>query len=423
MPNLKAFRFRYDPVLQACLDGTQQLKVVSQTGPFETGRHVLKIQRALLDQGFALPQHGADSQYGPETATAVSEFKTQQQLLPNDGVVGVKTMTTLDAIFVDEVPFPTPVLGPGEMTLDDFVEAFQAAEGANPGDSPEEFLTRVRQLYYPGTDPDGLTFREIAFDRLLPDAPRLLPDGSRRLLTPAGMDPVFFGRLSMRAPENPVPGRPLDNPSPYFYDATATRVDLGHLLLTVDALLHPRADTPYSDFPVPAIDPASWVADIGIGAVWAEQDGVPDAPRVLPRLPDGQPDLDGYYLMSAPEADLVGDVDGFNLVTSMLAGSSMSTTLVRYYVDGEQPALFRQRWRAFANTVFGTSDPLADDLIAAVSTWTTRVDRFNDLFAAGSFGSLLSVPDPRQWRHSSDFVARFFQTILDQLAVETDRFD
>ena len=423
MPTLKAFRFRYDEVLQACLDGTHQLKVVNPAGPFETGRHVLKIQQALLDEGFSLPNHGADSQYGPETADAVSKFKTSQQLFPDDGVVGVKTMTTLDAIFVDEVPFPTPVLGPGELTLDDFLEAMQAAEGANASDSLEEFVTRVRQLYYPGTDPDGLTIREIAFDRLLPDAPRLLPDGSRRLLTPAGMDPIFFGRLSMHAPENPVPGHPLDNPSPYFYDTTATRVDLGHMLLTVDALLHPRADTPYSDFPVPAIDPASWVADIGIGAVWAEQDGVPDAPRVLPRLPDGQPDRDGYYQMSAPDADLIGDVDGFNVFNAMLAGASLSATLVRYYVDGDLPGLYRQRWRAFASMLFGTSDPLAEHLTAGVLTWTPRVDRFSDLFASGAFGAFFSVPDARLWQNSSDFIARFFQTILDQLVTETQRFD
>ncbi len=423
MPALKAFRFRYDEILQQCLDGTHQLRVDSPGGPFETGRHVLKIQRALLDEGLALPEHGADSTYGPETAGAVSEFKTQQQLSPNDGVVGVGTMGTLDAIFVDEVPFPTPTLGPGELTLDDFLEAVQAAEGANGAETLEEFITRVRQLYYPGTEPDGLTFREFAFDRLLPDAPRLLPDGTRRLLTPDGMDPIFFGRLSMHAPENPVPGRPLDNPSPYFYDTTATRIDLGHLMLTVDALLHPRADTPYADFPVPAIDPASWVADLGIGAVWAEQDGVPEAPRVLPRLPDGQPDLDGYYLMSAPEADLLGDVDGFNVFNAMLAGDSLSATLVRYYVDGEGPGLYRQRWRMFANTLFGTTEPSEEHLTAGLATWTERVNRFNDLFAAGPLGSFFTIPDPRQWLLTPEVIARFFQTVLDGLRVETDRFD
>jgi len=61
---------------------------------------------------------------------------------------------------------PTPT--PGDLTVDDFMEAVQAAESANPSDSPEQSLTRFRQLYYPGTDPESLTIREAAFDRLHP---------------------------------------------------------------------------------------------------------------------------------------------------------------------------------------------------------------------------------------------------------------
>lgn len=424
--SLKAFRFRYDEALEACLDGSHTLRVVNPAGPFETGRHVRKIQQALIDERFPLPLHGADSVYGPETATAVSNFKTSQSIQPNDGVVGPKTMATLDAIFADEVPFPTPTIGRGEMSLDDFLEALQAAESANGTDTVEEFVTRLRQLYYPGTDPDGLTFREAAFDHLLPDAPIMLPDGSRRMLTPAGMDPIFFGRLSMHAPENPTPGHPLDNPSPYFYDATATRVDLGHLMLTIDAILHPRAGAPYVDFGIPAIDPASWVADLGIGAVWAEQDGVPGAPTVLARKPDGSTDLDGYYQMSAPMADLLGDIDGFAIAASMLAGASLSSTVVRYYVDGDTvPGLYRQRFRAFLATLLGTADPDAPELAAGVVTWTPRIDRFNDLFAMGAVDALLTLtpPAPKKWRFSSDVIATFFQMLLDQLAIEADRFD
>lgn len=423
---LKAFRFRYDDVLEACLDGLRTLRVNDPAGPFETGRHVRKIQQALIDEGFPLPTHGADSTYGPETAAAVSDFKTSQSIQPNDGVVGPKTMAALDAIFADEVPFPTPTIGRGELSLDDFLEALQAAEQANSGDTVEEFITRLRQLYYPGTDPDGLTVREAAFDHLLPDAPITLPDGSRRLLTPTGMDPILFGRLAMHAPENPTPGHPLDNPSPYFYDATATRIDLGHVMLTIDAILHPRADSPYADFGVPAIDPASWVADLGIGAVWAEQDGVPDAPTVLPRKPDGGADLDGYYQMSAPTADLIGDIDGFNIAAGMLAGATMPSTVVRYYVDGDTaPGLYRQRFRMFVTSLLGTGLPDAPELAAGVATWTPRVDRFNDLFAMGAFGALLTLtpPPPKKWKFSADVIAMFLQMLMDQLAIETDRFD
>jgi subtilisin family serine protease len=423
---LKAFRFRYDATLEAILNGSYQLRVASPSGPFDTGRYVKKVQQALIDAGYPLPQFGADGAYGPETAAAVSRFKTVQKLFPNDGVVGQKTMQTLDAIFVDEVPFPPPSPRPGDLALDDFIEAMQAAESANVSDTPEQFLTRWRQLYYPGTDPDGLTFREAAFDRLLPDAPLFLPNGSRRILTAAGMDPIFFGRLSKRAPENPTPAKPLDNPSPYLVDVTGQRVDIGHVLLTLDALLHPRAgDPPYQSFGVPAIDPASWVADLGIGAVWAEQDGEPGAPIKLPRRPDGQPDVDGYYRMSAPDSDLVGDIDGFNIIYAWLKGRPLSSALIAYYTDGETvPGGYRRRFRSFLGTQFGGGQLDAVQEAAAAAKWTPRVNRFNDLFAAGLFGSLaITPPPPRRWQFTPDVLSKFFQFLRSGLKTETDRFD
>jgi outer membrane protein OmpA-like peptidoglycan-associated protein len=98
---------------------------------------------------------------------------------------------------------PTPT--PGDLTVDDFMEAVQAAESANPSDSPEQSLTRFRQLYYPGTDPESLTIREAAFDRLLPDAPFLLPDGTRRILTSKGMDRTHFNDSRSTLPRTQPP--------------------------------------------------------------------------------------------------------------------------------------------------------------------------------------------------------------------------
>src|SRR5262249_11943010 len=161
--------------------------------------------------------------------------------------------------------------------------------------------------------------------------------------------------------------RPLDNPSPYFFDATGSRVDLGHVLLTIDALLHPQAGVPYTDFGIPAIDVASWVADLGIAAVWAEQDGVPDAPRVLPHLADGRSDFDGYYLMSAPEPDLCGDIDGFNVFNGWLAGQSLSSVLISYYVDrATAPGRYRHRFRQFLTNLLGSAEPDATQLAAGM---------------------------------------------------------
>jgi peptidoglycan hydrolase-like protein with peptidoglycan-binding domain len=418
---LKAFRFRYDPVLEACLNGSYRLLVTNPQGPFEMGRHIRKIQQALVDLNISLSVHGIDSTYGPETENAVLEFKRQRDIRSPDGtidgIVGVKTMTELDAIFADELPFPIPPSAPGDLWLDDFIEAIQGAESDCSLDSTPEFVTRIRQLYYPGTDPDGLTIREFAFDHLLPDAPIRSPDGNRRILTPTITDPIFFSRLSQRAPENPTPGKPLDNPSPYLLDTTGQRVDLGHVFLTIDALLHPQAGSTYQTFGVPAIDPASWVADLGIGSVWAEQDGQPDAPSVLPRLPNGDVDFEGYYRMSAPDADLLGDMDGFNIVKSWLAGQSLSSVLIAYYVDGDtHPGLYRQRFRMFLNSLFGTSTPDASALSNGVSFWEPRVNRFNDMFAAGAIGAFftLTPPPPKSWKFTSDAIANFFQWLMDQ---------
>jgi hypothetical protein len=57
------------------------------------------------------------------------------------------------------------------------------------------------------------------------------------------------------------------------------------------------------------------------------------------------------------------------------------------------------------------------------TTWTPRVDRFNDLYAAGAINALTDVPDPRQWVFTPEVIARFFQMISDQLTIEKERFD
>jgi hypothetical protein len=90
---LRAARFAGDPVLEACLAGTHRMLAP------ERGNAVLKVQQALLDLGFTLPEHGADAIFGTETGTAVSEFKRGQGLVPDDPVVGPGTMRALDGLF------------------------------------------------------------------------------------------------------------------------------------------------------------------------------------------------------------------------------------------------------------------------------------------------------------------------------------
>jgi hypothetical protein len=130
--------------------------------------------------------------------------------------------------------------------------------------------------------------------------------------------------------------------------------------------------------------------------------------------------------MSAPDPDLLGDIDGFNIASSWLAGQSLTSAIIRYYVDGDSaPGLYRQRFRMFMTSLFGTFDPDAPTLTLSVAFWTPRVDRFNDLFAIGPTAAFLTLtPPPRRlWKFSSDAVAKFFQWLIDGEKVESDRFD
>ena len=84
-------RFAGDPVLEACLAGEHRMMAP------ETGPAVRKVQQALIDLAFALPVHGADGRFSDETGAAVTAYKTDRQIFPNDPVVGRGTMTSLDA--------------------------------------------------------------------------------------------------------------------------------------------------------------------------------------------------------------------------------------------------------------------------------------------------------------------------------------
>ncbi|MFF4606219.1 peptidoglycan-binding protein [Streptomyces sp. NPDC001339] len=93
---LRAARFAGDPELEQCLLGQHRMMEP------EESRAVLKVQAALLDLGFELPEFGADGRFGPETGRAVSAFKRAQGITPSDPVVGKKTMARLDELFADE---------------------------------------------------------------------------------------------------------------------------------------------------------------------------------------------------------------------------------------------------------------------------------------------------------------------------------
>lgn len=62
------------------------------------GPRVKALQQALLALGFALPRHGADGYFGPETAGALIAFQHQQGLIPD----GVARRDSLQKIYEPE---------------------------------------------------------------------------------------------------------------------------------------------------------------------------------------------------------------------------------------------------------------------------------------------------------------------------------
>jgi hypothetical protein len=415
--SLTAPRFRNDPVLEACLAGTHRML----SGEPSAGSVVL-VQQALIDSGYKLPKFGPDGNYGGETAAAVSKFKADRGIQPSDGVVGPKTMAAFDDIFKGEPrPLPPQALSVGEIEVEDYMLAVKDAEAGYSSDSPEQLLTRIRQMYYPGTNPIGLTQREIAFDQLMLNAPVREADGKRRLITFNHVGSPAFGRLTASAFENNAPPQPPDNPGPYIVDADGYRVDIGHVLLTMDALTHTTTGSPYTTYSVPSIDPAWWVADIGIAAVWAERDG-PDAPRVLAKLPSGVADLPGYFRMSAPDADLLGDIDGWSMLQLWKrAGGSLSDILTAYYLSSADTG-FHRRIRTFVEDHFGNPTPTGPNPFpgAARAFWLSRVGRFCDLFAAGSGALTASNPPIGKWVFAEQVFNQFLSWLYTQYKKEKE---
>src|SRR5262245_24932521 len=95
---LQSARFRGDPVLERIRAGDSSafLRFGAQ------GTHVREIQNALIDLGYEIPD-GATGFFGEQPSGGVVQFKTDQNLVPNDPVVGVGTITALDDLWA--MPF------------------------------------------------------------------------------------------------------------------------------------------------------------------------------------------------------------------------------------------------------------------------------------------------------------------------------
>ena len=301
-----------------------------------------------------------------------------------------------------------------------FISDIEAVERAYPTDTPQEILSRVRAQWYKG----------VAFDQLIPRAntadiyPNYSPYGGGFNVVPRTLGAVDAGaraRLTAHADENAVG----DNPSPYVMLPSGQRVDVGHLFLGVDALLHPQTSDPYTSFAVPNIDPASWVADVGIASVWLTraEAGTPD--DRAPRNPH-PPSADAYWHMSAPDEDLVGDIDSFGLHAAWSGtGQTLSDALRAYYLgSGGTPAGTSRRYRQFC-TANGLTYQVSGTSVTWDGTWCAtliaRIDRFNDLYGAGMSGAVYGTifgPTRRTWPHTPEMLDRFLDWLKPRLEAE-----
>jgi hypothetical protein len=272
--------------------------------------------------------------------------------------------------------------------VDRYIAHLEEAERAFPTDSPAELLSRVRNTYYSG----------FLVEQLLPDA---RARGGRTLHGNPRLSRTAHRYLTARADENGVG----DNPAPYLLLPTGEQVDIGHVFLGLEALLHPRTTVPFTTYGVPNIDATGWVADVGMASVWTTKhaEGTPD-PRVSRRLPEA--DRDAYFHMSAPAADLLGDVDVFALRSQwgLAARQPLSGAMRAYYLGHHgRPPGARWRWRAFTAVNRLTYDRTGRGIAwdpAWWPGWVRRIDRFNDVYGAGVSGSLwgtLTWPVHRTW--------------------------
>ncbi|WP_378176250.1 DUF4157 domain-containing protein [Aquimarina sp. SS2-1] len=90
--DLQAERFKGNFRLEQAHDHIKFIRKGSK------GLHVEKLQKGLMNIGFALPKFGADGDFGNETERAVIGFQNEYNLQV-DGVVGEETMGTLDDLY------------------------------------------------------------------------------------------------------------------------------------------------------------------------------------------------------------------------------------------------------------------------------------------------------------------------------------
>lgn len=199
------------------------------------------------------------------------------------------------------------------------IDYVKEIERINP-ESPEKTIARLSNYYYGFYSNRADLFESIALDRAVPhaDDKGYTWDGLFVYNSIDGIDKNVKDVLTSNADENSI----ADNPSPYFIDPLGKKIDLGHLLYGLEGLIFDYVDTGYNykNFQITkSNDLTGYVADVFTAA--AER-------RIfnhygLNKLGAGKyyypnsDDPDRFYEISAPEADILSDVDPFGLFNAL----------------------------------------------------------------------------------------------------------
>lgn len=120
---LRSARLTGDQVLENCLAGGHRML----SG--EDGLPVMRVQSGLIDLGRPVGPKGADGIFGPKTEEAVTAFKIDKGLVPNDPVVGPGTTKALDDDLFRDPPSLDPTFGEfSPAVVDHRLEQFVARE-------------------------------------------------------------------------------------------------------------------------------------------------------------------------------------------------------------------------------------------------------------------------------------------------------
>ena len=307
-----------------------------------------------------------------------------------------------------------------------FIQYVEEVERANTGDTPQETLSRIRVQYYGGEGRvDSAKFDQLIPDAQAYDAYTTFGESPDYVYSPRRLGSVSAdasSHLLARADENAVG----DNPSPYLLLPNGQQVDVGHLFLAMDALLHPRTSEPYTTYGVPSIDVSGWVADVGIASVWLTMAEGGSAHADDPVARDHRPRTEAeYFRASAPEQDLLGDIDAFGMQRQWASHPGSLSSAIRLFYSGTAgTGGVSSRYQAFTagtgiryTNAAGTVTWDAGQRAALIS----QIDRFNDLYGAGVGGTIwgsLFGPSHRAWPHTPAMLEMFLAWLKPRLEAE-----